>query len=151
MLKERIKKGTNCLFILIVISQVLALSDIACRKYTNSCVTINTPIKLCCMRLKKKENYNTQMHTQYKFEKAIKTSYEPLLHFCIRTTAMIDVSGFVSFISGINHHISINFAQVKICFPTVFHLPKPVFTCFIIYNCKNDKLMHHLHIWEHSS
>lgn len=53
---------------------------------------------------------------------------------------MINVSGFVALVSGINHHIPIDFTQVEVCFSTMLHFPKPLFTCFVINNCSGKHI-----------
>lgn len=59
----------------------------------------------------------------------------PFLHLSIRTATMVNISRFVSLECGINYHVSVDLAQVEICFSLAFHCPKSILTCFVINYC----------------
>lgn len=60
---------------------------------------------------------------------------EPFLHLSIGAATMVNVSWFISFVCGINYHVTIDLTQVKVSFSKVLHFPKSFFTCFVINNC----------------
>lgn len=60
---------------------------------------------------------------------------EPFLHLSIGAATMVYVSWFISFVCGINYHVTIDLTQVKVSFSKVLHFPKSFFTCLVINNC----------------
>lgn len=119
--------------ILVIIGQVLALLYIPSCKYPYSRFTIDPPEEMVCIRswwLLRIKKYNRKMGT----------GGQPFLHLGIWGTTMIYISWFISFVCGINHHVSVNLTQVKVCFSLTLHSPKPFLTCFVINNCIRGKI-----------
>jgi hypothetical protein len=62
----------------------------------------------------------------------------PLLQLTVRMATMIDEARKVAFKGCVYHHLTIDFAHVKIHLALFLHYPEPFLTSFVINNCQTD-------------